>query len=485
MKSLPGKSLLTTSCLLFTCFSLVAEVRLPRIISSNMVLQRNQECRIWGWADKGERISVEFNGIERSTRADKQGWWLVTFPAMKAGGSYDMVIQGKNLIELDNILIGDVWVCSGQSNIVWSIDRLPTMEQDTATAKYPGIRLFTVPRNAKNRPVADMSSGEWQVCNPETVLPFSAVGYFFGRDIHKELHVPVGLLSTNWGGTNVETWTSGESISQVEGFAERVANLAYLDTVTKAINPNSEPSLLFNGMIHPLLNLRVSGVIWYQGESNADRAHQYSELFSLMIKDWRKQWGTPDIPFIFVQLANFRKPPEEPGESAWAELREAQSMALALPKTGMAVAIDIGEADDIHPKNKLEVGKRLALAALKIAYGKDIVYSGPVFKEMRTDGSHAILRFDHIGSGLAAKDRYGYLKGFSMAGPDRIFYWAKAFIRDNEVIVYSEKVNEPVSVRYGWADNPDDVNLYNIEGLPAPPFRTDNWPGITWGVKYK
>jgi len=474
--------------LLFSsCALLNAEVKLPKVIGSNMVLQRNQECRIWGWAEPGEKVIVEFNETERSTRTGQDGRWMVTFPPMKAGGPFDMDIQGENLIELKNILVGDVWICSGQSNMVWPIERLPSVSEDTADAEFSGIRLFTVPNNKKISPVEDIPSGEWLGCTPENVLAFSSVGFFFGKDIHKELRVPVGLISTNWGGTNVETWTSGETFSQVEGFAGRVDALPDLDTTGGKINPNQHPSLLFNGMIHPLLNFRINGVIWYQGENNANskRSYQYREFFPLMIEDWRKQWENPQMPFFFVQLANYKAVMEEPGESSWAELREAQLMALDLPATGMAVAIDIGEADDIHPKNKQEVGNRLALAALKIAYAKDVVHSGPVFREMGVEGNKVILHFDHIGLGLMVKDRYGYLKGFAVAGPDRVFYWAAAEIRDNTVIVQSDMVDDPVAVRYGWADNPHDVNLYNLEGLPAGPFRTDDWPGITVGNVYQ
>jgi sialate O-acetylesterase len=245
------------------------------------------------------------------------------------------------------------------------------------------------------------------------------------------------------------------------------------------VGPNSFPSLLYNGMINPFLNFPVKGAIWYQGESNADRAYQYRILFPLLINDWRARWNNPEMPFFFVQLANYMKPPDEPEESAWAELREAQSMTLKLPATGMAVIIDIGEADNIHPKNKLDVGKRLALSALKIAYGKDIVYSGPVYKSMTASGNKIILTFGNTGSELVCRDRYGYLKGFSIAGKDHKFYWAKAYIENGKVVVYNDKVDNPVAVRYGWANNPDDVNLYNKEGLPASPFRTDDWPGVT------
>ncbi len=636
---------------------LKAEVRLPHIIGNNMVLQRNQELRIWGWADRGEKVTVHLNEAVESTRCGKDGKWLITLPAMEAGGPYAMKIRGRNIIELENILIGDVWVCSGQSNMEYRVEAFPWAGEESARADYPGIRLFTVPRNTQLSPADEIPGGEWQECNPETVLPFSAVGYFFGKHIHKEVGVPVGLLNTNWGGTNIETWTSGESIGQVPEFTERVAGLTNLDAeaalerkkaeareiidkyaadepgirdghavwaateldlegwgtmelpqlwegaglvgldgivwfrlevdlpaevagrgitltlgpiddsdwtwvnghkvgetmqkynldrvyevpaeylnegknviavrvedtgggggfngsseqmiivsadfmislagewhfrvspaelnldTTNVLGPNSNPTLLYNGMIHPLLDFRVKGAIWYQGESNASRAYQYRELFPLMIEDWRKHWEYPDMPFMFVQLANFMKPPRKPGESSWAELREAQAMALSLPGTGMAVAIDIGEADDIHPINKQDVGKRLALAALNVAYGKDLVFSGPVYKGMIIAGDNAILSFEHVGGGLKARDRYGYLNGFSIAGEDRIFHWARAHIQGDKVFVYSQKVKQPVAVRYGWADNPDDVNLYNAEGLPASPFRTDDWPGVTQGKK--
>lgn len=246
-----------------------------------------------------------------------------------------------------------------------------------------------------------------------------------------------------------------------------------------SLEPNSFPALLFNGMIHPFINYSVKGAIWYQGEENTSRAYQYRTLFPLMIRDWRKQWNNPDMPFLFVQLANYMQPSSEPGESEWAELREAQLMTLHLPHTGMAVIIDIGEAGDIHPRNKQDVGKRLALAALKVAYKQDIVYSCPLFEKMTVSGNEVILEFNNVGGGLKAYDHYGYVKGFTIAGADRKFYWAKAYIDQNKVVVSSDKVAVPVAVRYGWADNPEDVNLYNAEGLPASPFRTDEWPGIT------
>lgn len=644
------KSLCITLIILMVVGYAEANVKLPKILSSNMILQRDTEFRIWGWADKGEKVTVIFNDVTRSVKASSDGEWMVTFPSMKAGGPYTMLITGKNKIELTNIMLGDVWVCSGQSNMEWSVSQTNNAEEEIAAANYPDIRLFHAPRNVQFKPVDDVRSGEWKACSPETVSSFSAVGYFFGRYIHKETGVPIGLLFTSWGGTNVETWTSGESAVQVKELADRIVNMknfdadkeskqrrARIDSIMKifdteesgivngkavwadtdlddshwmemklpspwentglvgldgfvwfrkdfqlpeevasldvslhlgeiddsditwvngikvgetekkpsenriykvpteilrsgrnvitvrvedtggrggirgsaeemkviadnleiplagtwkfrfslseinisTVEPNSYPTLLFNGMIHPFLNYSVKGSIWYQGEANAGRAYQYRTLFPLMIRDWRKQWNNPEMPFLFVQLANYRKPPSEPGESEWAELREAQLMTLQLPNTGMAVTIDIGEADDIHPRNKQDVGRRLALAALKVAYDKDVVFSGPILKTMTISGNKAILEFDHIGSGLKARDRYGYLKGFAVAGADRKFYWAQAYIDQDRVVVSSDKVTVPVAVRYGWADNPDDVNLYNAEGLPASPFRTDEWPGKT------
>ena len=649
---------LNNLCLFFLFLFLLpdasAAVKLPRILGNNMVLQRDAECKIWGWASKGEKVTVTFRELVKTAKAGSDGRWMVTFPPMHEGGPYQMKISGKNTITLENILIGDVWVCSGQSNMEMSVSVSNNAQEEIAAASYPQIRLFHVPHNIQFTPADDIGQGEWQECNPATFSNFSAVGYFFGRYIHQETGVPIGLLFTAWGGTVAETWISEESIRQMEDFRAQMDNLKnynpeqemakrkeafmtllekygsktpgivdgkalwaapdldetgwgdmdlprlweqqpgldgldgvvwfrkvfelapgiaasgitlelgpiddsdvtwvngkkvgdmnqsynkpriykvppeYLkpgknvvtvrveDTgggggiygkpeelkitsgtytaslagtwkyridpeglnlnVQNFVGPNSNPTLLYNGMIHPFLNFAVSGAIWYQGESNADRAYQYRTLFPLLINDWRKQWQNPDLAFFFVQLANYMAAREMPGESEWAELREAQSLTLSLPKTGMAVITDIGDANDIHPKNKQDVGKRLALSALKVSYGRDIVYSGPVYKDMAVQGSDVILSFSQTGSGLVAHDRYGYVKGFAVAGADRKFYWAEASVKNNKITVHSDMVAQPVAVRYAWADNPDDANLYNMEGLPASPFRTDEWPGIT------
>lgn len=478
MKSI-FKSVLIGVLFLFVFYNGNAEVKLPKIFSSNMVLQQGIEIPVWGWADKNERVSVTFNGKTVKTKADKLGNWQVKLPVQNYGGPYDLTVKGKNTIELQNVMIGEVWVCSGQSNMQWDVSRSNNHEEEIAAANLPMIRLFTVPRTVAKTPQNDISEGEWAECSPENIASFSAVAYFFGRDLLKELNVPVGLIHTSWGGTVAETWISPNTISTDADFKDKLTKLEQLE-YEEYKNPNSYPSLLFNGMINPLLPYGIKGAIWYQGESNAGRAKQYQRVFPSMINDWRSHWQQDDFPFLFVSLANFTKPPAEPGESDWAELREAQTKTLALPNTGMALTIDIGEADDIHPRNKQDVGRRLALNAFKIAYGKELVHSGPMYKSAEFKNGKAYISFDETAGGLKINDKYGYLKGFTIAGNDKKFYWAKAeLLNDNTVVVFSEEVVNPVSVRYGWANNPDDVNLYNSEGLPANPFRTDEWPGIT------
>ena len=470
----------------FFSLTVTANVRMPVIFSDNMVLQRDASIRIWGWAGQDERVTVILGDQKQVARTGRDGQWEVNLSPMEAGGPFNMRVEGSNSLEFNNILIGDVWVCSGQSNMEWPVNRSANPETEIKNASYPEIRLFTVPRTTGMSPADDLEGGEWLECSPESIPSFSAVGYYFGRHIHRESGVPVGLLHSSWGGTVAETWISRETIASLDDFSDMLENTGNEDPdkiQAETPGPNSFPSLLYNGMINPITPFSIKGIIWYQGESNAGRAYQYREIFPALIADWRKQWGQDELPFLFVQLANFMAPVSEPAESDWAELREAQAMALSLPATGMAVAIDIGEADDIHPLNKQDVGKRLALSALKVAYGRDIVHSGPVYNSMSIEGGRIRLSFTSVGSGLMAKDKYGYLKGFAIAGEDREFHWAKAYIDNDEVVVYCDKVKSPVAVRYAWGNNPDDANLYNTEGLPASPFRTDEWPGITLGVK--
>jgi len=506
-------ALITILVGLFVVATGQAEVRLPSVIGDNMVLQWGQTVKLRGWADPNEEITFKASWRDRSWMipADEDGTWSMLMRPPTVGGPYELTLEGAtNTIALKNILVGEVWVCSGQSNMQWPVSRSNNALAEIAAAKYPKIRLFTVQRKVAQTPQDDCV-GQWVPCSPETVPGFSAVGYFFGRELYKELDRPIGLIHTSWGGTPAEAWTSGPMLEQdstlapiLERYKKAVANypraMVQFNKNVEKWKKNAEkaraegktpprrprapygpghphsPSGLYNAMIAPLIPYSIRGAIWYQGESNASRAYQYRDLFETMIKSWWKNWGQGDFPFLFVQLANYRQVKDEPAESDWAELREAQTMALELLRTGMAVIIDIGEADNIHPKNKQDVGKRLALWALAKTYMKDVVYSGPLYKSKEIDGNKVILHFDHVDGGLVAKG--GPLKGFAIAGADRKFVWADTKIVDDTVVVSSDEVTEPVAVRYAWADNPV-CNLYNKAGLPASPFRTDMWPGIT------
>ncbi len=627
--------------LLVACsaFSVSAAIKLPAIFSDNMVIQRNSPVKIWGWSGKNSTVQIAFNGQSIKSRSDKKGFWSAELKPMNHGGPFEMKISsGNESIVLVNILVGDVWLGSGQSNMEWAVRNSNNPEQEIAEGNYEKIRLFTVARKMSFTPLDDIGGGPWQVCSSETVGNFSAVAYFFGRKLHNELDIPIGLINSSWGGTNIETWISWDVMSldpdfkdadikqhqqsalearkNVEKYEQALQNdpgisekwydaaysssswkktelpqeggltelrrsdgivwfrkeitLPWLSGKEKAIlglgpiddrddtyvngkligstsdysqareypldptvlkegsniivvkvtdtgggggmtgkeeqmfieidgkrtslsdewqykaavlnthfgikqtGPNSFPSQLFNAMISPITSFSIKGVIWYQGESNAGNPKKYQTLFPTLIKNWRTRWGN-DFPFLWVQLANYMATTDVPKESSWAELRESQTATLSLPKTGQALAIDIGVADDIHPRNKQDVGLRLALNALKIEYGKDVVASGPMFKSFEKNGNKMILSFTNIGGGLQAKgDRYGYVKGFAIAGEDKNFVWAKAEIQGDRVIVYSDAVADPAAVRYAWADNPDDANLFNKEGLPACPFRTDN-----------
>lgn len=474
--------ILLTVLFLFLAFASTAEVKLPSVLTSNMVFQRDHAITVWGWAAKGEKVSVTFNKLIKKAKTDASGNWKVVFPAMQAGGgALQLKVQGKNLITLDNILIGDVWICSGQSNMGVTMKDVNDAEKEIAAADYPSIRLINYPRNLRAEPVNDAPGAQWKICSPENIRGFSAVAYFFGRDVFKEINVPIGLLHTSWGGTNAEAWTSMDWLVKLPKYKNFPAELAERMKKTDPLSlakmkqPNELHTCLFNGMINPLLNLAVKGAIWYQGESNAYEGKLYQTMFPNMIDCWREKWNQPDMPFLYVQLANYTDELPEPGKSNWANLREAQLMTLAHPNTEMAVTIEIGEAKNIHPKNKQDVGYRLALNALHLVYGKNIVYSGPIYKSMEVEGNKISVSFTQLGSGLMVKEKYGYPKAFAIAGADQKFYWAKADIKGDKVIVWSEKVANPVAVRYAWADNPGDANLYNKEGLPASPFRTDIW----------
>ncbi len=481
------------------------EVAVPPLFSDHMVVQQGIKVAVWGTAGAGEQVTVKLKDRQATTTAGPDGRWRVDLAPLTAGGPFELTVAGSNTLTFRDVLVGEVWVCSGQSNMQWPVDRSLNAEQEIAAADFPRIRLFSVTQTIAEKPRDDVS-GTWRACSAETVPQFSAVAYYFGRELHKSLDVPVGLIQAAWGGTPAETWTSLATLeadpnlrtilTRGEEPATRPAargargqarpgdqarQSAPAPGGTRSKPVPKKPAVLYNGMIHPLIPYGIAGAIWYQGEANAGRAYQYRTLFPAMIRDWRKNWGQGDFPFLFVQLANYQASKPEPGESSWAELREAQLMTLSLPKTGMAVTIDIGEADNIHPKNKQDVGRRLMLAALAVAHGKKVAFSGPVMESSSVAGDSVRIRFKHAEGGLVAKGGET-LKGFAVAGEDRKFVWAEARIDGDSVVVRSDKVTKPVAVRYAWADNPE-CNLCNKAGLPASPFRTDDWPGVTVNVK--
>lgn len=471
----------------------MAELKLHALFSDGMVLQSDFACPIWGTVEPGEEISVSIAGQKKTAKAGGDGKWSIKLDPLKSGGPHELVVAGRNTVTVRDVLVGEVWVCSGQSNMEWIVSASNNAAEEKASANYPKIRHFLVPKRQEAAPVSDVV-GSWKVCSPETVGGFTAVGYFFGRELHQKLNVPVGLIHTSWGGTAAQLWTSKPVLEAnatlkpiVEGFAKQMENYekaaaGHKESVEKAKaegkpapkapNKPMAPSCLYNGMIAPVIPYGIKGAIWYQGESNAGNAKQYQTLFPEMIKNWRKDWGQGDFPFGFVQLANFMARKDQPADSNWAELREAQTMTLSLPKTGMAVIIDIGDAKDIHPRNKQDVGKRLAYWAESQVYGKELVYSGPMYESMKVEDNKARIAFKHVGSGLEAKG--DKLTGFAVAGEDKVFHWADAKIDGSTVVVSSDKVAKPAAVRYAWADNPE-CNLYNKEGIPASPFRTDDW----------
>ncbi|GAB3887360.1 sialate O-acetylesterase [Spirosoma agri] len=637
----------------------MADVRLPNVFGSHMVLQRRKPVPVWGWADPGEKVTIAFNNQTKSTKAGTDGKWKIALDPMEAGGPFQLVVTGKKTkVAFDDVLLGEVWVCSGQSNMEWQLQSAANGKEEVKAANYPNIRHLMVNKAISLTPKDDIE-GNWTVCSPQTAAVYTAVGYYFAQQLQHELNVPIGLINTTWGGTHSETWTSREALNQndelrpVAGklpktYEEVIASgqertrlllekqqgglptvaqertwsdptlntdkwksmnqpgdwewggLPTLDGIvwfrrevnipdgatlskvtlrfgsiddkdstfvngqlvgsTKGLlprsyaipdgllkpgrnvivvrvvddsgggglagkpediklsgenldiplagqwkyrvaqvfpssfkpGPNTYATQLFNAMLSPLIPYAIEGVIWYQGESNAGRAYQYRKAFPLMIQDWRQRWGS-DFPFLFVQLASFNAGNGDSQHgSSWAELREAQTMTLQLPNTGMAVTVDIGDPNDIHPKNKLDVGKRLAAEAMRVAYSGSAkgesatgdASRGPMFEGVRVDGNKAVVTFKNVGSGLMVKDRYGYLKGFEVAGSDHQFHYAKADIQGNTVVVHADSVTSPVAVRYGWADDNSEANLYNQESFPAVPFRTDTWKGITEAAKF-
>ncbi len=495
------------------CSILQAKIKLPAILSDNMVMRQNADTPLWGQTSPNETVTVKcsWSGDEYKTKSDNSGKWKISVATPASGGTHTVTIKdGDSEVTLSNILMGEVWLCGGQSNMRWEISRLSDAQKILETCDSNTIRLFKVDRTVEFPSRSDVAA-VWTACDKETVADFSAVGYLYGRILSQQLGVPVGLIECDWGASSVEAWFSR---AELERYPEYKQLLSESDELLKQYQPalaqwreterqynkeveqaakegRKEPTAprmpyevsiqkraaaAYENMVEPIIGYGITGVIFYQGEANANRAYQYRKLFPRMITLWRNQWQQGDFPFYFVQLANFGKPLAEPADDAWAEIRQAQAMALSLPKTGMASAIDIGDAANIHPDNKLEVARRLSLIALADTYAKDIAYSGAVYKSMKIDKGKIIITFDHTGGKLTAKG--GELAGFAIAGADRKFVWADAEISGDTVIVSSPLITEPVAVRYGWARNPQS-SLYNKASLPATPFRTDDWPGLT------
>jgi sialate O-acetylesterase len=480
------KFLLAVLCMIST-ISAHALITLPEVITNNMVLQQKEINTFWGKSNAGTTVMMVTSWDKKKYQrvADAAGNWKIKFKTPSAGGPYTISLNDGALLTLKNVMIGEVWFCSGQSNMEMPLagwGKIKDYQNEIANANYPQIRLLKVKKAISSRPQSDFKTNTlgWQECSPSTIADFSATAYFFARKLYSAHPVAIGLIDATWGGTIVESWTSAASISKLPAFADSIKKIALLPVDLKLKDPN-RASLLFNAMVNPFLQVSIKGILWYQGESNNRRAYQYRELFPLLIKDWRARFNKPKMPFLYVQLAGYFESETQPAEGNWAELREAQAMALSLPYTGMATAVDIGEAKDIHPKNKQEVGRRLALVALAKVYQQNVAYSGPVYKNMAHDGGTITLTFDHTEGGLRAAGQQE-IKGFAVAGADKKFYWAKAAVNGNKIIVFAAEVKNPVAVRYAWANNPVS-NLTNGSGLPALPFRTDNWPGLTFSAR--
>jgi sialate O-acetylesterase len=544
-----------------------AAIKLPAIFGDNMVLQRGIPVPVYGWADAGEQVTIDFKGKTYKTITGADGKWTMKLGSYKAGGPYQMHITGNNTdITYTNILVGDVWLASGQSNMEFGIQTEKHATDAIANATDNQIHFFYVPMNLSLNPVydivkqsSDSPNGKWLVCSPQVLANprfawhgFSAVGFYFAAQLRKSEKVPMGMIGSYRGGTPVQAWISVEGLKQEPAFTryadkhqwladrfdeatrtyphrqelyrdslkiwnaevgndynqtlkqwEKDAAAAKANNQTAPPRPKpsrpapiqpadplggyQSPTVCYNGVIAPLVGYGIKGVIWYQGETNGDGlndAIQYKDLFPRMITDWRASWGLGNFPFLFMQLPNFRLPAVTPSQDNWPWVREGQEKTLALPNTGMATIIDAGEAITVHPTNKLVPGNRLALVARNKVYGEKITASGPVYKSMKIVDGKVVINFDEVHKGLVVASLVGdevvnsdtkELKGFGIAGPDHKFYWARVIIKRNSVIVWADEVPNPTAVRYNWADNPPG-NLYNKDGLPARPFRTDDWP---------
>lgn len=477
-----------------------AEVAVPNIFCDHMVLQRDQENKVWGKAAPGEKVTVKINGQSHETTGDDAGLWDLMLEPLAVGGPHELVISGKNEIRIKDVLVGEVWICSGQSNMAWVVNNTYDADLTKTSANLPQIRMLTYPRVGSQEPVWTHDNANWQVCSADTVGKFSAVGYFFGRQLHDSLDVPIGLITNSWGGSAADAWVNRDVLEANEDYQatierwkkseqdfEDVAQIKErseqqekkYQALKKSMSGQQRPSNIYYGVLKSHLGYGIKGAIWYQGESNTGRAYQYRYLFPMMISNWRDEWKQGDFPFYWVQLADCRAEEPQPGESNWAELREAQTMTMSkLKNTGEAVIIDAGEGKDIHPRNKEIVGERLARWALSKEYGFDIAHHSPMYQSMEKRENSLVLTFDHIHKGWRPFDTK-QIFGFAIAGEDKKFHWADAkVIKNNRIEVSSSQVKNPQAVRYGWADNPV-CNLYDGIGLPLTPFRTDDWPGLT------
>ncbi|MCB0636401.1 MAG: hypothetical protein KDC54_07270 [Lewinella sp.] len=504
---------------LIGCSVLPAAIRLPEVLTDHMVLQRQQSVPIWGWAEPGERVSVSFRGQLLETTADEAGHWLVRLAPMPASAEQAvMTVNGENTIRLTDILVGEVWLCTGQSNMQWRLLESDGGQEAITAADYPEVRLFNVSREvAFKRKTGKLAV--WERCSPATVPEFSGVGYFFGLELYRRLGIPIGLINSSYGGSQAEAWTPHEYLdasdelrpciereaiweaerprvradferakaeweSAAATARERGERVPREPRVPDALRDYRIAGSIYYNMIEPLIPFAIRGTVWYQGESNEERAEQYELLLTTMIRSWRERWGQGDFPFGIVQLPNFRAEAEQPQDLAWSHLRDRQrQVARKVEGTGLIVTIDIGEADDIHPTNKLDVGLRLSRWALREVYGYELLAGGPVFERAVYRKDRVILYFTEVGNGLATTDG-GPLQEFAIAGADQQWVWAEATIRGRrKVIVRAEAVARPQAVRYAFNNNPRRPNLTNETGLPASPFRTDEWPGPTHGKR--
>jgi len=498
-----------------------ADVALNNMFGDHMVLQQGIRNRIWGKADPGETVSVSIADQRHTVTAGQDGRWELRLDAIaEYGGPHTLTVKGKNEIAFTDVLIGEVWVCSGQSNMQWSVDQANDADLEKAAAKFPQLRLISVPQVGVQEPQWNFN-GAWSVCGPDNVGSFSAVGFFFGRQLHQTLGVPVGLIDNAWGGSACEAWidrsrlasderfkplldrwakTEADMPKLIENYTVQLKKWEAAAAQAKAakkpvprrprspeglLSGNARPGNIYCGVLSPSIGYGIKGAIWYQGESNASRAMQYRDLFPFMIASWREEWGLGDFPFYWVQLADFRDEKPEPAESDWAELREAQTLTLdKLPNTGEAVIIDIGEGKDIHPKNKQDVAKRLARWALAETYRlPEIVCRSPRYQTLEKQGSKIVLSFDHVEARASGWRPFDVREpvGFTIAGADQKFVAAAArILPDGRIEVWSDAVADPVAVRYAWADNPV-CNMYSAAGLPLTPFRTDDFPAVTAG----